>query len=128
MTLKRGPKFNREERANFVSKLRELLKDKSLNIKEAAEKLGVSANYAYRIAKKQKLPYNNVSKQKVSNVLESKETGFTIKELCSIYKLSSKEVENIIHDPERYQREKTTLFSKEHQDMGQELSSRQKEN
>lgn len=118
MTLKRGPKFNRVERETFVNKLRNLLKDNSLTIKEASEQLGVSLNYAYRVAKKYNLPYNNLNKQKVSNVLESKETGFSVKELSSIYRLSSKEIENIIHDPQRYQREKATLFSKEHQDMG----------
>lgn len=51
MTLKRGPKFNRVERETFVNKLRNLLKDNSLTIKEASEQLGVSLNYAYRVAK-----------------------------------------------------------------------------
>ena len=128
MTLKRGPKFNRVEREEFVNKLKGLLKDGNMNIKEASEKLDVSMNYIYRVAKKHNLPYNNVNKQKVSNVLESKESGFSVKELCSIYRLSKDQIENIIHDPERYQREKTALFSKEHQDMGSELSSRAQEN
>lgn len=118
MTLKRGPKFNRAEREEFVKKLRALLKDNNMNIKEASEHLDVSMNYIYRVAKKYNLPYNNINKSKVSNLLESNETGFSVKELCSIYKLSKEQVENIIHDPQRYQREKATLFSKEHQDMG----------
>ena len=109
MTVKPGPRFDLQKRKQVLNDLKSMLAE-GVEIKEAAYACNISVNYAYRVAKRYKWPYNYVSKAKRKRVTDAMTYGFTPEEVTSLYKISQGHIEKIIYDHSGHSGKKTPLI------------------